>query len=307
MVLKSPTAEIWLEKPSPLICLCSKTHQKTYQKSTSFCPSKSKEISAASPHYPAQKFKTREAFIESSPDSSYRIALRLKRHFFTKLAVQVIIDGIEQGTYLEFPQFFRTTYRISGRRVTGSTWRGFQFTRLNIKEPGPGVGDYVFNESQHCEGGYVKGYMESGDAEPIDYMIGKNAVGSIRVNFYKVKGAIKEGDIHEGYGDWEPCTTVDEIGALKLGVQDVTTLGPEVRCRLAETWYSQFDRAHPFETFVFKYRPHDVLEENNLLLVRLTRFQKLTRWVREALSFPSKVPKGWGGKGGKENDSSFAV
>lgn len=99
--------------------------------------------------------------------------------------------------------------------------KGFVFSKLRIED---GHGNYKFDEGAHCRGGYINANIKMGDIAPIEFMVGKNAAGSIRVNLYRV-GKIEKGGMCQGNGDWNPCTAVDDIGQLKMraGVESVTT------------------------------------------------------------------------------------
>ncbi|KAF3198793.1 hypothetical protein TWF106_004131 [Orbilia oligospora] len=304
-MLRSSTAKVWLEKctdPPGSKTKGPPTRGSKYKKTAIYLPSKSTQRSSPSTHPKPITFKTNEAFVESSPETYYRIKLSIPRHL-KSYCVQIIIDGVEQNTYVETSRYFRTVkYPISARRTRKYTYRHFQFSKLSVKDSAPGVGDYVFNDSQHCENGYMGCFKASGDIKLIDYMVGKKAVGTIRVNFYKIRKCRKMTPDEnkkvdgrdDGDGEWEPCQAVDNIGALKLGagVENVTTLGPEVRGSEPGVWYHvQLGTWHPFETFVFKYRPYSVLKENNLLVLKPTRFQKFTRFIKKIFSFSKKSKK----------------
>ncbi|KAK6514327.1 hypothetical protein TWF506_008724 [Arthrobotrys conoides] len=302
-MLRSSTAKVWLEKqiipdgyicPDPRPAPCR--HCK-YTPATLYLPSKSTQRSSATTYSKPVTFKATEAFIESCPDAYYRIKMAIPRHF-KAFCVQVIIDGIEQNAYVETSRCFRNTeYPISARRTRKYAYRHFQFTQLDIKDPCPGAGDYAFKHLQHCENGYVSWFRACGDTEAIDYMIGKKAVGTIRINLYRVKKCKKMtppenkkmDERDDGDGEWDPCKVVDHIGALKLGagVENVTKLGPEVRGTKPAQWYSvELANWHPFETFIFKYRPY------------AHRFQKFTKFIKNIFTFSkkSKTPKGLKGQ-----------
>ncbi|KAK6507187.1 hypothetical protein TWF481_005636 [Arthrobotrys musiformis] len=299
--IKSSLATIWLEQ-----CSIEDHHAGTavskipkYVKTPTYSPSSSTELSHPSTHPKQITYKTHEAFVESHPGSYYRIGIYVPRHL-TNYGVQVIIDGVEQNAYVELPRWLKGShYKISSRRTTKLTCRHYQFSTLAVTGDDDDVlgGDYDFKDSQHCKTGWVNWFHRNGRLEPTEHMIGKKAVGTIRVNFYKLESVVKlpkeeQRDVDYEDGDWEPCQAVDSIGAIKLGagVENVTTLGPE-RANvppfgLCKTTLKFF---HPVETFVFKYRPRDVLMENNLLVAkRPTGLKKFTHLVKNIFTHPSK-------------------
>ncbi|KAK6339222.1 hypothetical protein TWF718_008644 [Orbilia javanica] len=318
--LKSSTAEIWLEKcTDPVFYGGSNppTRRSRYEKIAIHSASKSTELSDAATFPAPITYKVREGFVESSPESYYRLKLHIPKHWNT-YCVQIIIDGVEQRAYVENPQYFRSvTYPVSARRTNKRTYRHFQFSELAVKGSAPGFGNYDFKHFGHCENGYVDWFKQTGDIGAISYMIGPQAVGSIRVNFYKAHSCEKmsasaservSAERNTGDGDWNPCQSVDDIGAYKLGagVKNVTTLGPEFRGSEPDTWYHiDLDTWHPFETFVFKYRPYSVLAENNLLAANsATGYQKFANSVKNVFSLSKKLKKS---EESKEVESGEAI
>ncbi|KAF3940360.1 hypothetical protein ABW19_dt0202307 [Dactylella cylindrospora] len=214
MVLKSSTLQVWVEKPSASQ-VSPKTHLPYYLKSTTFSPQKTTQHLL-----PTHSLLVNEAYVSASPGATYRIAIRVRPHW-RDIGIQLLIDGVEQGNYICFNRFLPHESRVGGRRIDKTSVRNFKFSKLRVED---GHGNYKFDEKAHCKGGYIANQIRTGEIEPIEFMVGKKAVGTIRVNVYRV-GRILEGGVSEGSGDWEPCTVVDDIGALKMhaGVESVTT------------------------------------------------------------------------------------
>ncbi|KAK6332598.1 hypothetical protein TWF730_004258 [Orbilia blumenaviensis] len=284
--LKSSTVKIWIEKLG----------SDGYTEAPIYSSCKTTEGTKGA------TYKSREAFIESSAGEAYRIRFRLSPHI-REFAFQVIIDGIEQHFFMirgPYRMLKSAEYPLPGRCTESEAYRAFQFTKLDVRDPGPGAGDYVFDESQHCSGGVMK-KLEKDDPIRLatEHMVGKNSVGSIRINLYrlfsieKVSPETLPEEYYKGCGDWKTCEAVDQIGALKLGagVQHVTTLGARIRkARYKEWFHATRYGTHPFETFVFKYRPYNILKEDNLLVQspNLSNLQKLSRFIKNIFTSSKK-------------------
>ncbi|EPS39754.1 hypothetical protein H072_6440 [Dactylellina haptotyla CBS 200.50] len=287
MVLKSRNLQVWIEKPTG--SFCPKTHTSIQEKSTSFSHLKSTQKIL-----PGHPLLVNEAYVETSPEGSpYSVVVRIPPHW-RNMGVQLIIDGVEQGSFMRFNRFKSYETRITGRRVERTTMRGFQFSKLRIED---GHGNYDFDDKAHCKGGYIANQIKRNEIKPIEFMIGKKAVGIIRVNVYRV-GKIVPGGEFKGNGNWTPCTVVDDIGALKMQntVESITTLGKPTRCQPTKVVYAEFPDRYPFETFVLKYRSHEALAADNLLVVKHSPFRKLVSYITNWFKLRARVQVGYSEK-----------
>ncbi|KAF3929466.1 hypothetical protein AA313_de0209100 [Arthrobotrys entomopaga] len=258
MVLKSSNLKVWLEMPSSKLDPITQTPIYTPLETHSSYKTHQQIL-------PTHRLRVQEAYVESHPGQCYAVALRVAPHW-RNFGVQIIIDGVEQGNYISFNRFTTRESQITGRRVTRNSIRAFQFGDLRAED---GYGNYIFDENAHCKGGFIKNNILCGDIEPIEFMVGQRAVGSVRVNVYRV-GRVFVGGECPGQGDWNPCTAVDDIGALKMqvGVESITTLGNQVKCSPVNLVFAEFKDRYPFETFLLKYRPHSYLANDNCLVAK---------------------------------------
>ncbi|KAF3932036.1 hypothetical protein ABW20_dc0104268 [Dactylellina cionopaga] len=269
MVLKSRNLQVWIERPTSDICPA--THLPHYAISPTFSPNKSTQQIL-----PSHSLLVQEAYVEACTDAPYRVAFRVPPHW-KNVGIQLIIDGVEQGNYISFNRFRSHESRISGRRVEKTSERLFKFSKMKIED---GCGNYEFDEKAHCRGGYINNNIAQGEIQPIEFMVGKKAVGTIRVNIYRV-GKMLKGGACKGNGDWNPCTVVDDIGALKMqaAAESITTLEAPTKCSPATTMYAEFLDRYPFETFVLKYRPYEALANENLLVIKRTGLSRLAYYA----------------------------